>query len=69
MRRLLLAGSLLALPLAACGGGASTQASGLTPAEEQALNDAAAALDANAVSQEALANDDAPASAEGNTTP
>jgi ABC-type glycerol-3-phosphate transport system substrate-binding protein len=47
-----------ALLLSACGGGTQSDASGITPTEAQALNDAAEMLDANAVQIDA---DDSPA--------
>lgn len=46
---------MLALMVAACGDPA-TDASGATPGEAQALNDAAAMLDANSMSANALAS-------------
>ncbi len=49
---------LLALMVAACGDPA-TDASGATPSEAQALNEAAAMLDANSVSANALASNSA----------
>lgn len=49
----------LSLLLAACGGGDEEAGpGGLTPAEARELNEAAEMLDANAVSLEAVANDE-----------
>lgn len=50
-----LAPPMLTLMLAACGDPA-TDASGATPGEAQALNEAAAMLDANSVSADAVVN-------------
>lgn len=54
MKRLRLAPFVLAALLCACGGPETADPGGLTPGESQALNDAAAVLDANAIELNAV---------------
>lgn len=56
MKRLPLAPIVAFALLGACGSTEPADPSGITPGEEQALNDAAAMLDANAIELNALDN-------------